>query len=64
MKKKIVLTIPALKKGGAEKVFADLALSFDKKIFDILVIVFDGSESFFLKKIKKKVKVINLNKKK
>tara|TARA_B110000211_G_scaffold228633_1_gene285152 strand:- start:423 stop:1514 length:1092 start_codon:yes stop_codon:yes gene_type:complete len=64
MKKKIVLTIPALKKGGAEKVFADLALSFDKKIFDILVIVFDGSESFFLKKIKKKVKVIDLNKKK
>lgn len=64
MKKKIIFTIPALKKGGAEKVFTDLALNFDKKIFDILVIVFDGSESFFLKKIKKKVKVINLNKKK
>ena len=63
MKKKIIFAIPALKVGGAEKVFTDLVLNFDEKKFDILVIVFDGSESFFLKKIKKKIRIINLNKK-
>lgn len=63
MKKKIIFAIPALKIGGAEKVFTDLVLNFNPEIFDILVIVFDGADSFFLKKIKKKIKIIDLKQK-
>ena len=64
MKKKIIFTIPALKGGGAEKVFADLVLNINDKIFDVIIIIFDGSNSYLLELVKKKYKIINLNKKK
>lgn len=61
MKVKLVMAIPSLKKGGAERIFSFIANNIDKNIFQVYLIVFGNEEDIEFEIDQKNVTLIALN---